>query len=170
MDEFGEIELSGFVFCPLYFSFSPPGLNAYEVNGRTAMGLKNNPGIENARKIFGDTFADHLVVFWGWELISPDFAEEICNHAYGKMYSRDVLTQATRELCAIMALACLDKPVQLKAHLAAARRNGASWPEIMEVLLQCHVYAGIPAQMNAIVVARELYEEAEDTQMRTRKQ
>lgn len=126
--------------------------------------LGREPGIRQAAVIFGREIADSLARFWSD--VDPEFARAICNHAYGTMYSRVVLPKRDRELCAVMALTCLDKQPQLVAHLKGALHCGATRDEVMEVILQSHLYAGVPATMNALVTLRQVFAELDGTRPR----
>lgn len=114
-------------------------------------------GIRQAARIFGPELAEGLDRFWTG--LDPDFERAIIDHAYGTMYSRTVLPQGVRELCAVMALTVLDKQPQLAAHLKAALHCGARREEVAEVLMQSHLYAGIPVTMNAISTMRQVFAE-----------
>ena len=50
-------------------------------------------------------------------------------------------------------------PHELALHLRAARRNGLTWDEIKEVLLQTAIYCGVPAANSAFAVAQRVYQE-----------
>jgi 4-carboxymuconolactone decarboxylase len=50
-------------------------------------------------------------------------------------------------------LTALNRPAELRLHVAGAINNGASVEEIKEVLLQASVYCGIPAGLDAFKVA-----------------
>ena len=115
--------------------------------------LRNEPGIRHAAKIFGEEKAEMIAEFWSD--LDEHFAKAICNYSYGEMYSRDVLPQRDRELCAVMALTCLAKPLALKVHVEAALTCGATKKEVTEVICQAHIYAGIPATMDGLVIMRE---------------
>ena len=52
---------------------------------------------------------------------------------------------------------------ELELHLRGALRNGLSREEIVEVLLQCAIYSGVPAANAAFGVARRVLAE-EDPQ------
>jgi 4-carboxymuconolactone decarboxylase len=52
----------------------------------------------------------------------------------------------------LAALGCDD---ELALHLQAARRNGVTVAELVEVLLQVAVYAGAPRANRPFAVARE---------------
>jgi 4-carboxymuconolactone decarboxylase len=53
-------------------------------------------------------------------------------------------------------LAALGRQEELKAHLMGARNVGISRTELIEVLMQVGVYAGIPAGVAALTSAAEV--------------
>ena len=69
-----------------------------------------------------------------------------------------VLDIKTRELCTIAALTVQGFSLpQLKIHIEAALRCGATQAEIVEVITQMLAYGGFPAATNAIMVAKEVF-------------
>ncbi len=49
-----------------------------------------------------------------------------------------------------------DEAVQLPSHIGSALRVGATPREILEVILQAHVYAGMPKMIKAMRIYRDL--------------
>lgn len=92
--------------------------------------------------------------------ISPDFARYIVETAYCDVLSRPALGLRDREIATLAALAALgNAPVQLKAHVEGALNVGVTRDEIVEVLMQMAVYAGVPAAINAMQIAAEVFQE-----------
>ena len=61
-------------------------------------------------------------------------------------------------LATLAALTTLgNAPAQLKAHIEGALNVGLSREEICEVLMQMAVYAGVPAAINAMKIAGEVF-------------
>jgi 4-carboxymuconolactone decarboxylase len=58
-------------------------------------------------------------------------------------------------------IGALNRPHELKMHVAGALRNGVTKDEIREILLQVAIYAGIPAGVDCFRIAREVIETAE---------
>jgi 4-carboxymuconolactone decarboxylase len=58
-------------------------------------------------------------------------------------------------------LATMDKPVEFKAHIGGALRNGATLEEIQEVLLQVVIYCGLPTGSQAFRLAKEYLADAQ---------
>ena len=97
-----------------------------------------------------------------WEAltaVSPDFARWIIESAYCDVLSRPQLGLRDREIATLAALAALgNAPTQLKAHIEGALNVGLTRDEIVEVLMQMAVYAGVPAAINAMQIAGEVFE------------
>lgn len=93
--------------------------------------------------------------------IAPDLARFIIEFSYGDIIARPGLDNRTRELATVALLTALGTAQpQLKVHISAARTVGATRQEIVEVIQQMAVYAGFPAALNGISVAREAFAEA----------
>ena len=61
----------------------------------------------------------------------------------------------TRSLLTIAMLVALNRPEELKLHLAAAGNCGVTPDQIKEVLLQAAIYCGLPAANAAFQLAAE---------------
>ncbi len=90
--------------------------------------------------------------------ISPDFAQYLIEFPFGDIYSRPGLDLRTRELTTVAVLTALgNAAAQLKVHLHAALNVGCSRQEITETIIQVAVYAGFPAALNGLFVAKEVF-------------
>jgi alkylhydroperoxidase/carboxymuconolactone decarboxylase family protein YurZ len=54
----------------------------------------------------------------------------------------------------------LNRGEELRLHLRTAVKNGVTWREIQEVLLQAAIYCGVPAANSAFHAAEEVFAEA----------
>ena len=91
--------------------------------------------------------------------IAPDLAEWIIDFSYGDVMTRPGLDLRSRELATVAALTALgNAQPQLRVHIAGALKVGCRPQEIIEVILQMAVFAGFPAAINALIVAREVIE------------
>jgi 4-carboxymuconolactone decarboxylase len=104
---------------------------------------------ERSRALYGE---DHLLEQDVLRALDPDFADLYLRFSHEHLNARSVLSQRTRELCAISALTLIEKPRQLGAHVKAAIRAGASREEALEAILQMVVYAGLPTVVEAVHV------------------
>ena len=92
--------------------------------------------------------------------IAPDMTKYIKEFAFGDIHSRPGLDKKYRELVIISAIATLGHaPLELKSHVNMALNVGWSRQEIIEALMQLTVYTGFPTAINAIFVAKEVFDE-----------
>lgn len=92
--------------------------------------------------------------------IAPDMPRFIMEFAYGDIYSRPGLDMKSREIATVAALTAMGNAApQLKTHIRASLNVGLNKDEIMECIIQMCLYAGFPASLNAIQVAKEVFEE-----------
>ncbi|WP_308915885.1 carboxymuconolactone decarboxylase family protein [Jannaschia sp. LMIT008] len=89
----------------------------------------------------------------------PSFGETLVEFAYGRLYARDGLDLRTRQIATVAALTAMGGQTgpQLKANIEHALKAGATHTEIAEVILQMSVYGGMPATINALNSAREVF-------------
>jgi 4-carboxymuconolactone decarboxylase len=100
-----------------------------------------------------------------WRKFDRELAKEISVFYTGQLYSREVLSQKQRELCAVAALTALGREEELRLHVHAARNVGATREEIAEVVFQMLVYGGAPVMVEGLkVVKRALQERGEWTE------
>ena len=74
--------------------------------------------------------------------------------------SRPGLDLRSRQFATVAALTAMGTAApQLKVHIAGALNVGCRPAEIVEVILQMAVFAGFPAAINALNLAREVFRE-----------
>lgn len=90
--------------------------------------------------------------------ICPDLAKYIIEYPFGDIYQRDGLDLKTRELATVAALTALGNcQPQLNVHINGALNVGCTPNEVTEVILQMSVYAGFPASLNGMFVAKDVF-------------
>ena len=92
------------------------------------------------------------VGFDTWKKFDKDLARELSMFFTGKLYSREVISQKQRELCAVGALTALHRPNEVRAHIHAALNVGATRQEVAEVIFQMVTYGGMPVVVDALEV------------------
>ena len=85
--------------------------------------------------------------------LDADFQRFITETAWGTVWARPNLDRRTRSLVTIAILAALGHD-ELALHLRASRNVGVDPKEIIEVLFQVAIYAGIPAANTAFATAK----------------
>jgi 4-carboxymuconolactone decarboxylase len=84
--------------------------------------------------------------------------ELLLGFAFTDVVARDGMTLKTREMLTVAMLAAMGTaPSQLEFHMRAALNTGVTRGEIVEIVLQVAVYAGVPAAMNAITAAKSAF-------------
>jgi 4-carboxymuconolactone decarboxylase len=88
----------------------------------------------------------------------PKLAELTDNVLYGDVWQRPQLSKRDRSLVTVAALIALNRPEQLRSHLIRARENGVTQEELIETITHLAFYCGWPNAVNAIKVAKEVFE------------
>ena len=97
-----------------------------------------------------------------WRRFDKTLARELSMFFTGRLYSREVISQQQRELCAVASLTVLHRPHELHAHIHAALNVGATRQHVAEVIFQQVTYGGMPVVVDALdVYARVLGERGE---------
>jgi 4-carboxymuconolactone decarboxylase len=114
-------------------------------------------GIHEIRKQLGpmaDSYIQNI------KALSPEFAWVNVTFPFSELYTRDVVDLKTRELCTVAALTVQGFSLpELKIHVGAALRCGASREEIVEIITQMIAYCGFPAATNALLTAKGVFDE-----------
>lgn len=91
--------------------------------------------------------------------IAPDFADLLIEFPFGDVYSRPGLDLKSREIATVAALTAMGTATpQLKVHVHGALNVGCTRQEIIEVMIQMAVYAGFPAALNGLFVAKAIFD------------
>jgi 4-carboxymuconolactone decarboxylase len=77
---------------------------------------------------------------------------------WGSVWSRPGLTMRLRVLVTLSILCSLQRLPQLRTYLHSALNLGVDPGEVQEVLIQCSVFAGFPATVNAMELFRDVLE------------
>ena len=113
-------------------------------------------GLEILKKTNKEGFEN---LFNNLEDIAPDLARFVVEFPYSEIYSRETVDLKTRELATVAALTAMGTAeTQLKSHINAALNVENSPEEIVEIIMQMSAYAGFPAAINGIIVAKEVFE------------
>lgn len=114
-------------------------------------------GMSEIRKQLGpmaDSYIESI------KALAPEFAWVNVTFPFAELYTRDVLDLKTRELCTVAALTVQGFSLpELKLHIKAALRCGASREEVVEVITQMIAYCGFPAATNALMTAKGIFNE-----------
>lgn len=114
-------------------------------------------GMENLNLIDG-TIGGNVIT--SLEDIAPDIGKYIVEFAFGDIYSREILSLQEREIITLTSLltsgGCEN---QLNVHINASLNVGISKEKIIETFIHCIPYVGFPKVLNAVFVAKEIFDE-----------
>lgn len=91
--------------------------------------------------------------------IAPKLAELTDKVLLGDVWERPGLSKRDRSLVTVSALIALNRPEQLRSHIALAKRNGVTETEIVEAITHLAFYSGWPNAITAVGVAREVFKQ-----------
>ena len=111
-------------------------------------------GTQVRRAVLGDAHVDASTA--NTSEFMRDFQDLITRYAWGEIWTRPGLDRKTRSCITLTALVAGGHERELALHLRGARRNGLSWEEIKEVLLQTAIYCGVPAANSAFALAEQV--------------
>jgi len=118
-------------------------------------------GMEEIRKQLGP-MADNYIK--NIKSLAPEFAWVNVTFPFAELYTRKVIDLKTRELCTVAALTVQGFSLpELKLHINAALRCGASRDEVVEIITQMIAYCGFPAATQAILTAKALVDELDQS-------
>ena len=89
--------------------------------------------------------------------IAPKFGQLTDDVLYDDVWARPGLSARDRSLVTVSALIAMNRPEQLRSHIARARENGVSEGELIEAITHLAFYAGWPSAVTAIGVARDAF-------------
>ena len=118
-------------------------------------------GLEVRKAVLGNAHVERSLV--KRNDFNGEFQALITRYAWGEIWTRPGLPRHTRSLLTIGLMVALNRSDEFKLHIRAAFSNGVTKDEIREVLLQCAIYAGVPAANSAFHQAEEVFAQMEST-------
>ena len=85
--------------------------------------------------------------------------ELVTEYCWGEIWTRPGLDHRTRSFLNLAMLTALNRPHEIKLHVRGALNNGLTKDELMEVFLQSAIYCGVPAALDAMRAAKEVFAE-----------
>ncbi len=114
-------------------------------------------GLEIRKSVLGKEFVEKSIS--SADDFNRPMQELVTEYCWGAVWGREGLSKKTRSMLNLAMLSALNRPHELRMHLAGALRNGVTRDEIREVLLQVAIYCGVPAGVDAFRNAREVFAE-----------
>ena len=112
-------------------------------------------GLEIRKSVLGKEFVENsLKTADAFNMPMQELTTEYC---WGYVWGRDGLPRKTRSMLNLAMLSALNRPHELKMHIAGALKNGVTREEIREIFLQVAIYCGVPAGVDSFRCAREVF-------------
>ena len=89
---------------------------------------------------------------------APKLAEITNRVLYGEVWPDSALSQRDRSLVTVSALIALNRPEQLRTHIARAREHGVTREEMAALITHLAFYAGWPSAVSAVSIANEVFQ------------
>jgi 4-carboxymuconolactone decarboxylase len=109
------------------------------------------------RQVLGDEYVDATLPKDG-DVHGP-LVDLVTRYCWGEVWNRPGLSLQTRSFINLAMITALNRPHELKLHVRGALNNGLTQEEIVETILQTAVYCGVPAAIDSMRVAREVFDE-----------
>jgi 4-carboxymuconolactone decarboxylase len=113
-------------------------------------------GIDKLKEVDG-SYGEHVIA--SLEEIAPDVGKYILEFAFGDIYYREGLSLQEREMVTITSLLTSGCEPQLQVHINGSLNLGITPDKIIEIFIQCIPYVGFPRVLNAVNVAKRVFEE-----------
>jgi 4-carboxymuconolactone decarboxylase len=118
---------------------------------------RHDAGMKVRRAVLGDAHVDRTVK--NRNAFNEEYQDLITRYAWGEIWTRPGLSRHTRSLLVLGLMVALNRGDEFRMHVRAAFNNGVTREEIKEVLLQCAIYAGVPAANAAFHMAQDVFAE-----------
>ena len=125
--------------------YGAPVESALQPAAPAAAPVSERASLERLRQAYG-TFAPKMV----------ELTEGVL---FADVWARPQLARRDRSMVTVSALTALNRPDQLRSHIALARENGVTQEEMVEAITHLAFYTGWPSALTALGVARDIYQQ-----------
>ena len=119
----------------------------------------HDKGLEIRKAVLGEAYVNNALK--SADSFNKPFQELVTEYCWGAVWGREELSHKTRSMLNLAMISILNRPHELKAHIKGALTNGVSRDEIREIFMQVGVYAGAPAMLDSVRIAKEMFAEIE---------
>jgi len=116
-------------------------------------------GLEIRKAVLGKDFVEKS--FKSADDFNMPMQELTTEYCWGYVWGREGLPRKTRSMLNLAMISSLNRPHELKMHIAGALKNGVTRDEIREIFLQVAIYCGVPAGVDSFRIAREVFAEVD---------
>jgi len=116
-------------------------------------------GLAVRRAVLGAEYVDKSIR--SADEFTKPMQDMVTEYCWGAVWTRPELDRRTRSFLNLAMLTALNRPHEIKLHVLGALNNGLTRVEIREVFLQSTIYCGVPAALDAMRVAKEVFAEVD---------
>jgi 3-oxoadipate enol-lactonase/4-carboxymuconolactone decarboxylase len=117
-------------------------------------GVSFEAGLANRKSVLGVEHVQRSLANAGpFAMPWQDFITRV---AWGEVWGDPTIPRKTRSLITLSLMVALGREEEFKLHILPALRNGVTLAEFRALLIQCAVYAGVPASNGAFRWVREV--------------
>ena len=116
-------------------------------------------GLEIRKSVLGAEFVEKSIN--SADDFNRPFQELVTEYCWGAVWGREGLDKKQRSMLNLAMISCLNRPHELRLHIAGALKNGVSRDEIREIFMQVAIYAGVPAGVDSFRAAKEVFEKVD---------
>lgn len=117
-------------------------------------------GLKNRQEVLG---AEHVQKSLdAADDFTADMQKLVTEWCWGEIWTRPGLDRRTRSFLNLAFLTALNRPHEIRLHVRGALNNGITREEIREVVLQAAIYCGVPAALDAMKVALEVFKDIDE--------
>ena len=116
-------------------------------------------GLATRRAVLGADYVDRAIA--SADDFSRPMQELVTEYCWGEIWNRPGLDRKTRSMLNLAMLTALNRPHEVRLHVRGAINNGLTKQQISEIFLQAAIYCGVPAAIDSVRIAREVFKEME---------
>ena len=116
-------------------------------------------GLRMRKEVLGEEYVERSLA--NADEFSMDFQRLVTEYCWGAGWGRSALSKRDRSLMNLVMIGSLNRMHEFRLHLRGAITNGVTKAEIQDALIQLAIYAGIPAGVEGVRIAREVFAECE---------
>lgn len=116
-------------------------------------------GLEIRKSVLGADYVENSLK--SADSFNRPMQELTTEYCWGYVWGREGLPKKTRSMLNLAMISALNRPHELRIHVAGALRNGVTRDEIREIFMQVAIYCGVPAGVDSFRTAREVFAEVD---------
>ena len=123
----------------------------------TPFTTKFERGLQTRRDVLGDDYVS-ASVDKATEYNFP-MQQLVTEYCWDEIWNRPGLTRQQRSILNLGMISALGRTHELKLHVRGAINNGLTKEELREIFMQVAIYCGVPAAIDSLRTAQEVFDE-----------